>query len=111
MTLDDREPGRLLGLADGAFVDIRRPGDQLVIDVGGHVTPPSQLELLEVVDRGSFEHTTITAEPRAVTGTVPAALGRIEIHEAAEMATHCGHRTNGSVIVAVRGNRFALDAH
>ena len=39
VTLDDRKPSRLLGLADGLLVDLARPGDELVVDVGGHVTP------------------------------------------------------------------------
>ena len=38
VTLDDRQPSRLLGLADGPRVDVARPGDELVVDVGGHVT-------------------------------------------------------------------------
>ena len=36
VALDDRQAGRLLGLADGLRVDVARPGDELVVDVGGH---------------------------------------------------------------------------
>ena len=37
--VDDGQPGGLLGLADGARVDVAGPGDELVVDCGGHVTP------------------------------------------------------------------------
>ena len=39
MTHDDRKARGLLRLADGVGLDVARPGDQLVVDVGGHVTP------------------------------------------------------------------------
>src|SRR5439155_27292267 len=41
VTLDDRKPCRLLGLADGLRVDVACPGDELVVDVGGHGHPLS----------------------------------------------------------------------
>src|SRR5262249_35495989 len=39
MTVHDREPGRLLSLANGARVNISGPGNEFVVDCGGHVTP------------------------------------------------------------------------
>ena len=39
VALHDRQASGLLGLADGPRVDVARPGDELVVDVGGHVTP------------------------------------------------------------------------
>ena len=39
MTSDDRQAGGLLGLADRLRVDLAGPGDELVVDAGGHVTP------------------------------------------------------------------------
>jgi hypothetical protein len=39
MALHDRQACGLLGLADGRGVDVARPGDQLVVHDGGHVTP------------------------------------------------------------------------
>ena len=39
VTLDDRQASGLLRLTDGVRVDVARPGDELVVDVGGHVTP------------------------------------------------------------------------
>ena len=41
VALDDREPSRLLRLADGLLVDLARPGDELVVDVRGHGHPLS----------------------------------------------------------------------
>ncbi len=35
----DGQAGGLLGLGDGGRVDVAGPGDQLVVDGGGHVTP------------------------------------------------------------------------
>jgi hypothetical protein len=38
VAVDDRQPGRLLGLADGPRIDVAGPGDELVVDRGRHVT-------------------------------------------------------------------------
>ncbi len=38
---DDGETSSHLGLTDGSGIDLARPGDQLGVDGGGHVAPPT----------------------------------------------------------------------
>lgn len=50
VSLDNRQPSSLLRLTDGSRIDVACPGDELVVEVGRHVTLLSLL-VVPVIDR------------------------------------------------------------
>src|SRR5687768_14728146 len=73
------------------------------------MSPGAGLALLvlhraELGDRRTVEDAAVPAEPRAVTGTVPAPLGRVPVHDAPEVSAHCGPPMQPPLSVAVHGD-------
>src|SRR5690606_17073045 len=70
--------------------------------------PGLDLDGLEGPHRGTVEHPAVDAEAGAVAGAVPAALGGVELHPAAQVGAGRAHRADDPARVTVRGDRAVL---